>query len=344
MPQLISASRRTDIPAFYSEWFVNRLKAGFVYVQQPYNRKLFRVSLRPEDVSAIVFWSKNYAPLLSNLGRIEQTTKNLFFHFTITSNQELELHTPDYQDAIRDYIFLSQRYSAEQLAWRFDPICLTDKLLFEAYEDLFVRCAERLKGHTRNCIISFAHPYKKTTANLQKYAHQAMLELSEQKKKEYALRLAARAEQYGIRLFACCNDYLVSGNVHPIGDRNASIGIGCGQQLSPISNEVQNDHQQRAFSNGVQKARCIDGHALTEIFKTKFDTRPAASRKECGCTKSADIGAYDTCAHGCLYCYANNDKDKARAARKQHNPDWNALMMQVNEMNAREEQQPMLPY
>jgi DNA repair photolyase len=307
MPQIISASRRTDIPAFYSEWFVNRLKAGSVYVQQPYTRKLFRVSLRPEDVSAIVFWSKNYAPLLNKLDKIEQTTKNLYFHFTITANQELELHTPAYKDAVRDYIFLSQRYSAEQLAWRFDPICLTDKLPFEAYEKRFVQCAERLKGHTRHCIISFAHPYKKTIANLQKYAQQAMLELSEEKKKEYALRLAARAEQYGIRLFACCNDYLVS--------------------------------------DSILKARCIDGHALSEIFKTPLDTRTAASRKECGCAKSTDLGAYDTCAHGCLYCYANADTNKAITTRKRHNPEWNALMMQVDEIhNTQRRGQTTFPY
>ena len=307
MPQILSVSRRTDIPAFYTEWFINRLKAGSVYVQQPYTRKLFRVSLQPEDVSAIVFWSKNYAPLLNMLDRIEQTTKNLFFHFTITANQELELHTPDYKDAVRDYIFLSQRYSAEQLAWRFDPICLTDKLLFEAYEERFVQCAEQLKGHTRSCIISFAHPYKKANANLQKYAQQAMLELSEEKKKGYALRLAARAEQYGIRLFACCNDYLLSEK--------------------------------------ILKARCIDGHALSALFKTPFDTRTASSRKECACTKSTDLGAYDTCAHGCLYCYANADTNKAIAARKQHNPEWNALMMQVDErISAQEEKQASLQF
>jgi hypothetical protein len=100
MPQVISVSRRTDIPAFYTDWFVNRLKAGTVHVQQPYTNKLIRVSLAPEDVSAIVFWSKDYAPLLHKLEAIEKITKNLFFHFTITANRELESDTPGYRDAI----------------------------------------------------------------------------------------------------------------------------------------------------------------------------------------------------------------------------------------------------
>lgn len=301
MPQVISASRRTDIPAFYTDWFINRLKAGSVYVQQPYTRKPFPVSLQPHDVSAIVFWSKNYAPLLSKLESIEQTTKNLFFHFTITANQELELHTPDCKDAIRDYIFLAKRYSPSQLVWRYDPICITDKLSFETYEERFVQCAELLEGHAQSCFISFAHPYKRTGANLKRYAQQTMADLSEEQKQGHALRLAVRAERYGIRLFACCNDYLVSEN--------------------------------------VLKARCIDGHFLSEIFKTPIDTRAASSRKECGCTKSMDIGAYDTCAHGCLYCYANVDKNKAIVAQKRQNPDWNALMMQVDEMNAGHEEE-----
>ncbi|HEX9135555.1 MAG TPA: DUF1848 family protein, partial [Nitrospirota bacterium] len=138
MPHVISASRRTDIPAFYADWFVNRLKAGSVRVQQPYTKKPICVSLKPEDVDAIVFWSKNYAPLLNKLEAIEETTKNLFFHFTITANRELEFNTPDYKNAIKDYIFINRRYSPEHIIWRYDPICVTDKLSFEIHEERFV--------------------------------------------------------------------------------------------------------------------------------------------------------------------------------------------------------------
>ena len=274
--QIISASRRTDIPAFYTDWFLNRLAMGFVDVVHPYTKTWRRVSLKPEDVGAIVFWSKNYAPLLPNLDQVEKTTKNLFFHFTITANRDLELRTPDYRDAIRDYIHLAKRYSPDHLVWRFDPLCITDKLSFEIHEERFESCAELLTGHAASSIISFAHPYKKMLANFRKYASQATLLLSESDQMTYANRLAERASRYGIRLFACCNDHLVSG--------------------------------------AIGKARCIDGARLSLLFKTSLDTRAAATRKGCGCTKSIDIGAYDTCGHGCLYCYANTDQEKAAKA------------------------------
>jgi hypothetical protein len=305
MPQVISASRRTDIPAFYPGWFLNRLKAGYVFVKNPYSQKLFRVSLRPEDVSAFVFWSKNYSPLLSKLESVEKTTKNLFFHFTITANNELELDTPYFSDAIRDYLFIVRRYSSEQIVWRYDPICITDKLPFEVHEERFMRCAEMLMGYSRKCIISFVHPYKKVLANLEKHTDHTILELSTEKKKEYAIRLATRADAYGIQLYTCCNDYLLS--------------------------------------NTILKASCIDGQYLSTTFKTAVDTRQTATRKECACTISIDIGAYDTCAHGCIYCYANSDKDKAREAQQRQNLEWNALGVNVTEDAdfAREAQHPL---
>jgi len=293
MPQVISASRRTDIPAFYADWFVNRLKAGFAFVQHPFTRMLFRVSLRPEDVSTIIFWSKNFAPILNRLERIEQTTKNLFFHFTITANKALEQRVPDFQDAVQDYIYLAKRFSPEQIIWRYDPICVTDKLSIEVFEEQFSQCADLLKGHTRKCIISFINPYKKAVNNLKKFANQALLDLSSGDKRKYVLRLAERANKYGIQLFACCNDELVSET--------------------------------------IKKARCIDGQYLSAVFNAHIDTRAASSRKECACTKSMDIGAYDTCAHGCLYCYATTDKDRADEALRRHDAEWNSLTKPIDE-------------
>lgn len=293
MKNIISASRRTDIPAFYTEWFMNRLKAGEVIVQQPFSGKFSRVSLKPEDVGVIVFSSKNYAPLIPRLDIVEKTTKNLFFHFTITGNAELELSVPNYRDAIKDYVFLADHYSPEQLVWRFDPICITDKLPFELYEERFEKCAELLQGRTKSCFISFANPYKRTIDNLKRYAGQIMLDPEVKEKQDHASRLAKKAEKHGIRLFACCNDYLVSWD--------------------------------------VGKAKCIDGRFLSSLFNIPLETKRGASRKECACTKSFDIGAYDTCAHGCLYCYANVDKNKAVANQEKHNPEWNALHRHVEE-------------
>lgn len=297
MPHVISASRRTDIPAFYADWFVNRLQAGLVYVRQPYSQKMARVSLTSFDVSVIVFWSKNYAPLLGRLESIEKTTKNLFFHFTITANQELEPNVPGHKDAINDFRYLAARYTPEQLVWRYDPVCITDKLSFETHEERFSRCAELLHGSAKRCFISFVHPYKKVLTNVGKYSDHHLVELSNDQKRKYAQRLAKKAASHGIALYACCNDYLLSVD--------------------------------------IQKASCIDGQLLSRLFNIPLDSRPTALRKECACTRSIDIGAYDTCAHGCLYCYANSNKDRAAAALQRHDPAWNALTMNVEELNVK---------
>lgn len=290
---VISASRRTDIPGFYSDWFVTRLKAGFVYVEQPYNRKIMRVSLKPEDISAIFFWSKNYRPMLNKLDAIERTTRNLFFHFTITANKELEFNTPDHREAIQDYIFIARRYSPDHIIWRYDPICITDKLSYEMHEERFLECAGLLKGYVKRCIVSFVQPYKKALANFKKYTDHTIADLSADLKRDYAERLAEKAAAFGIQLYACCNDHLLSDRIY--------------------------------------KGSCIDGLYLSSLFKASIDIRSAATRKECGCTKSLDIGAYDTCAHECVYCYANVDKNKARSIQQKHDPEWNSLKMQVDE-------------
>jgi len=287
--QVISASRRTDIPAFYTDWLLNRLAEGFCDVLHPYTKKMFRVSLKPEDVGAIVFWSKNYGPLLPKLDAVERTTKNLFFHFTITGNTDLELRVPDYREMVKDYIHIARRFSPDHIIWRFDPVCITDKLPFEVFEERFDACARLLNGVASSCIISFAHPYRKMLNNIRKYTSHTLVPVSTEEQKVFADRLAKRAARYGIKLLACCNDHLLS----------AAVG----------------------------KARCIDGAKLSLLFGTALDTRSAASRKECGCTKSIDIGAYDTCGHGCVYCYANTDQERASRAPAAIDPASPALSL-----------------
>jgi len=292
---IISASRRTDIPAFYTEWFIQRLRAGEVYVKNPYGGQVHRVSLRPDDIHCIVFWSKNFAPLIARIEEVERVTRNLFFHFTITGMPaEIEQHTPHYRDAISDLVYIAGRYSAAHVVWRFDPICITDRLPFEYYEDIFSECAEKLRGSCIKCYTSFVQKYKKSLVNFAKYSTHRMAEVDIETQRTYAGRLSSIAEKNGIRLYACCNDHLLSGK--------------------------------------VLKGSCINSRELAEVFGDfSIMSAPAApTRRECACSRSIDIGAYDTCPHGCLYCYANADKTRARAACAEMDMGWNALGFNVD--------------
>jgi len=288
MKNIISASRRTDIPAFYSEWFARRLAEGAVDVKNPYSGRVYHISLKSQDLHSIVFWSKDFSPLIKRLAEVEKATKNLFFQFTVTAvPKALERRTPAPEAAMEDFLYLAARYSPANLVWRFDPIVLTDKVLFDHYINEFDRYAAKLKGAVRECYISFAEPYKKVVRNFKRTGH-TLLDTPEEVKREYAERLAVVAEGYGIRVSACCNDFLLSDK--------------------------------------IGKASCIDGERLSRLFgDLEVDTTPTPTRKSCACTRSIDIGAYDTCPHGCAYCYANNDHKKAWDFLKMHDAGWTGL-------------------
>ena len=290
MKNIISVSRRTDIPAFYTDWFIRRLTEQYVFVKNPYTKEFVCISLRPEDILGIVFWSKNFSSLLSRIDDVEKATKRLFFHFTITGlSKDIEINTPSYKEAIKDLIFIAKRYSPSNIIWRFDPICITDKISFQEHIESFRQCAEKLKGYVHTCYISFVHPYYKAIKNFPKYTTHKLLDICIEEKKGYSRQLAILARQYGLQIYACCNDYLLSDD--------------------------------------VLKGGCININYLSSVWGLErlSNEKSTPTRKECICTKSIDIGAYDTCPHGCIYCYANSDKEKSTSFYKNHNPEWNAL-------------------
>lgn len=289
MKHIISASRRTDIPAFFTPWLIKRLAAGSVLVKNPYSGKTSEVSLRPEAVHSIVLWSKDFGPLLERIEEVERHARALFFHFTITGiPKELELRTPETRKAVEDFKFIAKRYSPGHIIWRFDPVVITDLLPFEAYEESFAYLASALKGHAAECYFSFMEPYKKVLRSFGKYSGQKLAVLSAEEKQRYSGRLSAIAEKCGLRLSACCNEYLVGGD--------------------------------------IERARCIDAERLAGIFNdVDISTKPAPTREGCGCARAVDIGAYDTCAHGCLYCYANSDKEKAQRFLERFDPEQRGL-------------------
>ena len=159
---ILSVSRRTDIPAFYADWFFNRIKEGFIYVRNPMNiHQVSRISLSPSIIDCIVFWSKNPKPMLDRLDEL----KNYMYYFQFTINPydiKLEEYVPTKSGIIDTFKELSNKIGPERVIWRYDPIILTDTLTMEYHVKYFEELAKRLNGFTQTCVISFVDLYKKT--------------------------------------------------------------------------------------------------------------------------------------------------------------------------------------
>ena len=284
MKRIISVSRRTDVPAFYGDWFMGRLKDGFAGVANPFGGRKYIVSLKPRDVVCFVFWSKNFGPFLENVKIIDGLGYRFYFNYTVTGLPGVFESNLGKNPAIETLKQLSKMYSPRHINWRFDPIVISSI----CDGDFFIRAFEKLagdfEGYVQRCYFSFATKYDKVIRNFAEFEKAHRLEIFDYGRDfeiELANKLAAVAEHHGIKMFSCCGDYL-------IGEK-------------------------------IKKAHCIDGGIIEELFfpdGLSYGAKP--TRKECGCTESTDIGTYDTCPHGCVYCYANANKKRAFEAARKH--------------------------
>jgi hypothetical protein len=290
--QVVSVSRRTDIPALYTEWFMNRIREGYAQYQNPFGGQMYEVSLKPDNVMAFVFWSRNYGPLLPYLTQLDQHGYGSYFHFTITGfGPPLEPHAPSLQHAIDTFKSLADRYSPQHVLWRFDPLVLSSVSSAEYLLEQFNTLAGQLSGYTERCYISFVDFYHKTKRNLQQLTAQGVHCEEWKLGQQLALtrQLVDLGNRHHIQLHACCESELL---------------------------EIP----------GVTQAHCVDGLLLHTLFPEKFHSlKRAPTRKGCGCFASRDIGAYDTCIYGCAYCYANASHQKALERYKGHDPEQPAL-------------------
>lgn len=277
---VISASRRTDIPAFHSQWFMNRIRAGTVRVRSPFGGKIFDVPLNPEDVIAIVFWTKNAYPLMTHLKELE--TRGYCFSFLYTINNypaSLEPGVPDCGHTIKVVRSLREQFPSSIVRWRYDTIVLTDDFDEQWHLENFRVLCELLSPFTSECIFSFCDYYRKTVRNMDRCLP-GYRRPDETQCLELAREMAEIASESGITLASCAHDFLVG--------------------------------------RGIVKARCIDPEMLLSVVDSENRRNALAklkrtpTRKDCGCAASRDIGAYDTCSHGCVYCYANADRERAR--------------------------------
>ncbi len=282
---IISASRRTDIPALYPEWFVNRLLEGEVLVPNPYNRKkVSRIELSPKVVDCIVFWTKNPEPMLPYLKMIDLLDYQYYFEMTITDyGREMEPSLPSVEESIASFILLSERIGKERIDFRFDPIILNEDYPLSWHLEKFDMMCRWLHRYTTRCIISFVDHYKGCP----------FLEPEEEEMRGAAKELAKIAAKYGLPLYTCAEKI---------------------------------DLKQY----GINHAACIDPEKIRQLTGYKLDIgRDSSQRKECNCCKSIDIGMYDTCIHGCKYCYATGGGRNAGKKYKLHNPSSPILIGQL---------------
>lgn len=279
---LISASRRTDIPAYYTPWFLNRLQEGFVWVRNPMRfHQVSRVSLLPSDVDGIVLWTKNPIPLMERLDELQAYPYTI--QFTLTPyGREVEPGLPSKKDKLLPaFQKLAKSIGPERLVWRYDPIFCSPAYPAQHHCKLFAAMAERLAGCTHRCTVSFLDEYPSIARQLPRLG---LMEQTEKERMELLLCLREIAAKHGIELDVCAESM----------DTEAA---------------------------GIPRARCVDAQRLAAIGGIALRVpKDPNQRKECGCVQSIDIGAYSSCGNGCVYCYANHAQGKVRHNMSLHDP------------------------
>lgn len=288
---IISASRRTDLPAFYATWFMHRVRAGFCLVPNPFNvHQVSSVSLRPEDVDAFVFWTRNPRPLLPALDELDARGYRYYFQFTILDNpRQLDPHTPPVAGAVATFRRLADRIGPERVIWRYDPIVLSSITDARFHQERYAWIAAQLRGYTTRSVISVVDDYRKAARRLQALATQGVVFPKQPPEMlpefaEVMRTLVAAAQQNGMEIMSCAEEIDLTGY-------------------------------------GVRPGKCIDDELLARILGRPLDLRKdPGQRTACGCVASRDIGMYDSCLFGCQYCYATSSFTRAAANYAAHDP------------------------
>ena len=266
--QIISVTRRGDIPAFKGDWFMSQISKGFTNVKTYAGLK--RVSLLPDDVACFYFWSKNYQPFMQHLVKLKEVY-NCIFCYTITGLPKVfEPNVPNTEACVRNLQDLSKLFSSKQVLWRYDPIITSSVTDYDYHIKRFTYLCQQLSGYTERCIFSYPTYYGKVLDSIKFFSKQTGISINDitlREKQQLSRELADIAKDYNIKLYTCCNDLLISGNVF--------------------------------------KSACIDGNLVNNLFNLNVPTgKDQSQRQQCGCSPSFDIGEYNTCSHGCIYCYA----------------------------------------
>jgi hypothetical protein len=290
---IISASRRTDIPAFYAEWLSRRLQEGYCTVPNPFHHKqVTRISLKPEDVDALVFWTRNPRPLLPYLKEFDSQGFRYYFQFTILNYpREIDPKLPPVESIIESFQLLSQRLGSARMVWRYDPVVITRRMSPSFHQDNFHFLAETLRGYTHRSVVSLVDLYRKIEGRLR--------------------TLAGSPDE----VQPCLPEHLAGlmPNLVRLAGANGMSITSCAEETDLIP-------------FGIRPGKCIDDDLLHQAFGIQLTaTKDPGQRPACQCVLSKDIGMYDTCLHGCLYCYATGGYDRALRHFRRHDPLGSSL-------------------
>lgn len=279
---ILSVSRRTDIPNYYSEWFFNRLKDGFLYVRNPMNfHQISEIKISPDVVDCIVFWTKNPLPMMERLDELE--AYNYYFQFTLTGyGNDVERNLPNKKTSVIP-IFqeLSNRIGKEKVVWRYDPIFFSNRYNAKYHLKAFRSIAEALSGYTEKCVISFLDIYPKNKKNMDDLLS---YDLSDSELREFAKELSNIAKENHIKIGSCAE-------------------------------KVDLDEY------GIIHNSCIDKELIEKIIGCKLKiNKDKNQRIECGCVESVEVGTYNTCKNGCVYCYANYSAKSVESNFQKYDP------------------------
>lgn len=279
---ILSVSRRTDIPNYYSEWFFNRLKDGFLYVRNPMNfHQISEIKISPDVVDCIVFWTKNPLPMMERLDELE--AYNYYFQFTLTGyGNDVERNLPNKKTSVIP-IFqeLSNKIGKEKVVWRYDPIFFSNRYNVQYHLKAFRSIAEALSGYTEKCVISFLDIYPKNKKNMDDLLS---YDLSDSELREFAKELSNIAKENHIKIGSCAE-------------------------------KVDLDEY------GIIHNSCIDKELIEKIIGCKLKiNKDKNQRIECGCVESVEVGTYNTCKNGCVYCYANYSAKSVESNFQKYDP------------------------
>jgi DNA repair photolyase len=307
-PVIISASRSTDIPAFYSGWFIDRFKRGYLKWKNPFNGLYSYVAFK--NTRLIVFWSKNPKAMIKHLDYFDDQNINYYFQYTLNDydKEKLEANVPSVEKRIETFIELSEKIGKEKVIWRFDPYILTNSSDVQELLKRTEYIGDKLYGHTEKLVFSFAdiNSYRKVENNLNRqkvlyseFSPETMNELAQglmQLNKKWKYEVGTCAEkidlaQYKIVHNKCVDDDLMIKLFHD--DRELMRVLGVKVNGPDLFNS----------GSTIEKGKSL---------------KDPGQRALCGCIISKDIGQYNTCPHGCVYCYANTSHDIALRNYKEY--------------------------